>query len=124
MYIYIYTNACTYIHIYRAPPGSSSVVSTRSVSSPPKIFLKRSSLTQWMQWTDLSGWLRIVQIGYDFSATAGSHSKHLVWPLRMARTLEGVGFRVTFKLVSYPYVHPYKHMYAYAYLCIYIYMYI
>mmetsp|Transcript_2684 Transcript_2684/g.5700 ORF Transcript_2684/g.5700 Transcript_2684/m.5700 type:complete len:210 (-) Transcript_2684:705-1334(-) len=33
----------------------ASVVSTRSVSSPPKIFLKSSSLAQAMQWTGLSG---------------------------------------------------------------------
>mmetsp|Transcript_1320 Transcript_1320/g.4189 ORF Transcript_1320/g.4189 Transcript_1320/m.4189 type:complete len:460 (+) Transcript_1320:703-2082(+) len=69
-----------------SPSGCSSEVSTRSVSSPPKIFLKSSSLAQAMQCTGLSGWLRTVQIGYDFGGATGSHSKHFVRPLRMART--------------------------------------
>mmetsp|Transcript_19055 Transcript_19055/g.42567 ORF Transcript_19055/g.42567 Transcript_19055/m.42567 type:complete len:211 (-) Transcript_19055:281-913(-) len=46
-----------------SPSSPVSAVSTRSVSSPPKIFLKRSSFAQAMQWTGLSGWFRIVQIG-------------------------------------------------------------
>mmetsp|Transcript_23308 Transcript_23308/g.68453 ORF Transcript_23308/g.68453 Transcript_23308/m.68453 type:complete len:224 (-) Transcript_23308:276-947(-) len=57
-----------------SPSALPSAVSTRSVSSPPKSFLKSSSLAHAMQWTGLSGWFRIVQIGYDFFGGGGLHS--------------------------------------------------
>mmetsp|Transcript_33974 Transcript_33974/g.103941 ORF Transcript_33974/g.103941 Transcript_33974/m.103941 type:complete len:357 (-) Transcript_33974:190-1260(-) len=69
-----------------SPSAPSSAVSTRSVSSPPKSFLKSSSLAQLMQCTGFSGWLRMVQIGKVFCTRGGSHSKHFVLPLTMART--------------------------------------
>mmetsp|Transcript_6473 Transcript_6473/g.15622 ORF Transcript_6473/g.15622 Transcript_6473/m.15622 type:complete len:215 (+) Transcript_6473:842-1486(+) len=46
-----------------AAGAPSSELSTRSVSSPEKTFLKSSSLAHAMQCTGLSGWLRTVQIG-------------------------------------------------------------
>ena len=41
---------------------------------PPKSFLNNSSFAHAMQWTGLSGWLRIVQIGYDLGGCGGLHS--------------------------------------------------
>ena len=44
-------------------PSASLSVSMRSVLCPPKSSGKRSSFTQWIQCTGVSGWLRIVQTG-------------------------------------------------------------
>ena len=46
-----------------AAASADSAVSTRSVSSPPKSFLKRSCIAHSMQCRWLSGWLRMVHTG-------------------------------------------------------------